>query len=373
MQQRGKLEKTAADRKRKGYEAIGHAMKGRPQMHAVEGVAISLFISFLRSAIPNFEEMWIVEPVFDGLESDFCLRGKNWPDDRWVAMQMKSVSTCVYGKQLNYTVGKSDYKNVFVVCVGLLNYTHRTEDVQNPDDTSAPDNCVIGEMWNIGSCKDTLSTERFGPCFGIPYSKITDPLRRLHLPTADDVCKLSFAQRLLLDIETWPQRFSKNSICFEFSNKINCKIITTYQVEKNGFAVVDGALRPFGLCIKPVWRQNECVDYAVVEQTSGARVLYVSAKTATLDKQTGRFFPIKAAPNAHFCDAVIAVYGGAFHKVAVILSNTVYNTQSREFRWNENKLKLGMRVFEDIRTPYDGKAFADYLLSLRAPVCGTLL
>jgi hypothetical protein len=58
---------------------------------------------------------------------------------------------------------------------------------------------------------------------------------------------------------------------------------------------------------------------------------------------------------------VIASYSGAFHKVAVMTRDTVYVENRKSFNWNEDSLKPGVRIFNDIRTSHDGMAFADYL------------
>ncbi len=98
-------------------------------------------------------------------------------------------------------------------------------------------------------------------------------------------------------------------------------------------------------------------------ETPGQPLVFVSGKTGTLktnDPKQGQF-KLKKAVNKHFCNVVIASYSGAYHKVAVMSRNTVYIEGMKTFSWNENHLKPGVRIFEDIRIPETARAFADLL------------
>ena len=82
-------------------------------------------------------------------------------------------------------------------------------------------------------------------------------------------------------------------------------------------------------------------------------------------KVTQRDFPLNGAVNKRFCDVVVASYAGAHHKVAVMSRNTAYAEGMKKCHWNEEDLKPGVRVFEDIRVPAVEKAFVDHLLTFR--------
>ena len=356
----GKTVDVARKRKREGYEAVSRKLMGHDQKNAVEGVAIHLFLCFLRSVITDFDIEWEVMPVFDGLEADFMMRKKDWLLDLWVPLQMKSVSECVLGKQANYHLKRGDYPNVFCMCLGLLAYVHRASDVTGPNDITNAHGCSIGEIWNIGSCSNIETSLQ--PHFGVHYSKLSED-HRLHFPGATDEAKRGFTEALLRDIEAWP-RMERNRILYEFSPHINLNVTAAYQIEKTGFEVVDKALRTCGLYVDPVWRQNECVDYAVASD-SGTPVVFVSGKTGSVvnGKLKWRNFELGKAPNKRFCDLVVACYSGAYHKVAVIRCDKAYVEGKKHFYWNEDRLDPGVRVFDDIRTPEVARAFADHIRS----------
>lgn len=357
MQNNGKTADVATKRKREGHHALSQLHMGHDQTHAVEGVAIYLFLRFLQLSTSFFN--WEAMPVFDGNEADFIMRKKDWPTDMYVPLQMKSASNCIPGKPASYKLRKSDYPNVFCVCVGLQGYVHRTDDVTGPNDTANAPGCLIGEIWNIGSCK--IIKTSFCPSFGTPYSKIPAD-RRLHFPGATDEAKQAFADIVLRDIEAWP-RMARSRIFYEISSDINSHATAKYQIEKAGFEAVDAALRAHGLCVFPVWRQNECVDYAVVSIKTGKHLVFVSGKPGKVNngKVTQRVFDLSSAPKKRFCDVVIASYSGAPNKVAVMSRDTVYVEGIASFSWNETSLKPGVIVFDDIRKPDVGKMFAEYL------------
>ena len=363
MQTRGQTEEKANKRERERAEAKSATMMGQEPKHSVEGVAIHLLLGSFR-AFPDFHNVWEVMPVFDGLEADFMMRKKDWEQDFWVPVQMKSVSECIVGKGMTYNLKRGDYPNVFCVCVGMLQFTHRTVDVTGPNDIANTPGCSIGEIWNVGSCR-AIETS-LCPTFGVPYFKLPAS-RRLHFPGATNEAKRTFAEALLRDIEAWPTRLERNRVFYEFSTTINKNIKENHRIEKNGFEVVDAALRTHGLRVDPVWRQNECVDYAVSSTVSGEPLVFASGKTGTMDHKNPkrRYFPLGGAPNKQFCDVVVASYSGAYHKVAVICPDKAYVDGKRSFRWNEYKLDPGVRVFHDIRIPEVGKAFANYILSFR--------
>ena len=364
MQHCGKTEKQANKRQREGAEAVSAKQMGHEQKNAVEGVAIHLLLVFFRAAFPGFDKVWEVMPVFDGLEADFMMRRKDWLPDVWVPMQMKSASECVQGRPVSYNLARGDYPHVFCVCVGMLGFVHRTEDVSGPNDIANAPGCSIGEIWNIGSCSDIDTSMR--PTFNVPYSKFAAD-RRLHFPGATDEAKRAFAEALLRDIESWPTRLARNRVFYEFSNTINNNTKENIKTEKNGFAVVDAALRTCGLRIDPVWRQGECADYVVANVESGEPLVFVSGKTGTVNnvdwKQ--RYFHHRSAPNKRFCDVVVASYSGAYHRVAVMSRDAVYVAANTNFCWNEDRLDPGVRIFDDIRKEEVGKEFAHYILSFR--------
>ena len=360
MQSKGKTVEKAIQRKRASDEARSRMQMGRDQMNAVEGNAIHLLLALFQ-LVASFCD-WEVTPVFDGNEADFVMRKKNWLPGLYVPVQMKSVSECVDGKAVNYSLRKGDYPNVFCVAVGLQGYG-RINDVAGPNDIANAPGCSIAEIWNIGSCSIIETSLR--PSFGTPYSKIPAG-RRLHFPSATDEAKLDFATTLLCDIEAWP-RMELSCILYEFSPAINSKVLPEGQAEKAGFAAVDAALRVHGMCVAPVWRQNECVDYAVASVETGEPLVFVSGKTGSLKsrKVTQRYFTLNGAPNKRFCNVVVASYAGAHHKVAVMSRDTAYAEGMKTCYWNEERLKPGVRVFDDIRNPEVGKAFADHILSFK--------
>jgi hypothetical protein len=365
MQSHGKTVEMAKKRKREGYEAVSRKHMGHDQKQSVEGVAIHLLLVFFRAVICGFDRDWEVMPVFDGLEADFMMRKKDWQPDVWVPIQMKSVSECVIGKGVTYNLKYGDYKNVFCVCVGLLGFEHRVADVTGPNDIANALGCSIGEIFNIGSCSDIEKS--LHPTFGVPYSKLPAS-RRLHFPGADDEAKHTFAESLLRDIENWRPRLSRGSIFYEFSDIINSKVTVNYKTEKSGFKVVDAALRTCGLRVDPVWRQNECVDYAVASIESGEPLVFVSGKTGTVNNNEPkhRSFLLNGAPNKSFCNVVVASYSGARHKVAVMSRDTAYVKGAKSFCWSDGRSKPGVCVFDDIRTSEDARKFSDYILSFRA-------
>jgi hypothetical protein len=364
MQTRGKTEEKAKKRKRESDEALSTKMMGQDPKHSVEGVAIHLLFVFFRAVIPDFDRVWELMPAFDGLEADFIMRRKDWDPDVWTPIQMKSASECVQGKTVNYKLAHGDYPNVFCVCVGILGFKYRTDDVSGPNDTANSTGCSIGEIWNVGSCS-AIETSMH-PTFGVPYSKFAAD-RRLHFPGATDEAKRTFAEALLRDIEKWPTRLARNQVFYEFSDTINKKTTEQYRIEKNGFEVVDAALRTCGMRIDPVWRQNECVDYVVVSVESGEPLVFASGKTGTVKhgELKTRCFKLRGAPNKGFCDVVVACYSGAYHRVAVMSRDTAYVDGMKYFCWNENCLKPGVRIFDDIRNEQVGKEFAHYILSFR--------
>jgi hypothetical protein len=363
MQTNGKTEEVSKKRKREGIDVMSRAQTGHDQKNSVEGVAIHLLLVYFRSVISNFDRNWEVKPVFDFLEADFMMKRKDWESgDAWVPMQMKSVSDCIKGKQVSYSLTHGEYPNVFCVCVGLLGFVHRTDDVTGPNDIANASDCTIGEIWNIGSCSDIELS--MGPTFGVPYSKFPAS-RRLHFPGAADEAKRTFAEALLHDIEKWPTRLEHDQILYEFNDTINSNVMENHKTEKKGFKVVDAAMRASGMRVDPVWRQGECVDYAIESVDTGESLVFISGKTCTVnngdDKQ--RSFPLSDAPNKRFCDVVVASYSGMYHRVAVMSRDTAYVERTKRFCWNENDLKTGVRVFDDIRNPETGKAFADYVRS----------
>jgi len=364
MQSRGRTADVKNKRKIKGVEASSKKKKGQNQKNPVEGVAIHLLLVFLRATIPFFDRGWDLMPAFDGLEADFVMRRKDWQPDVWVPLQMKSVSECIVGKNIKYNLKCGDYPNVFCVCVGLVGFVHRTADVTGPNDIANPPGCSIGEIWNVESCKNIEKS--LSPTFGVPYSKFAAD-RRLHVLGATDEAKRTFAEALLLDIENWPTRLERNNIFYKFNDVINKNATEKYKIEKRGFEMVDAALRTHGLRVDPVWRQNETTDYAVASVESGEPLVFVSGKTGTVSNgdPKKRFLNLSSAPNKHFCDVVVASYSGAYHTVAVMSRDTVYVEGMKSFRWNEDRLPPGVRVFHDIRIPEVGKAFADYILSFR--------
>lgn len=364
MQNSGKTPEDSKKRKRERSVKISQGMMGQDQKNAVEGVAIHLLICFLRSVIKDFDLEWELMPVFDGLEADFAIRKKDWELDVWVPMQMKSASECIEGKGVNYGLRKSDYPNVYCVCVGMQGYVHRTDDVTDPDDIANAPGCVIAEIWDIGSCSNIETSMR--PTFGTPYSKLP-PGCRLHFPSATDKAKFVFAETFLRNIEAWP-RMERRRIFYEFSHDINSEVKANHQTEKFGFLAVDAALRAHGLCVDPVWRQGEGTDHAVAGVETGKHLVFVSAKTATVTDNKNpkkRQFKLRGAPNKHLCDVVVASYSGTHHKVAVMSRDTVYVEGMKSFSWNEKCLKPGVRIFDDIRNEQVGKAFVDYILSFR--------
>jgi len=365
MQSYGKDAQTAAKRKREGADEVSRAHTGQPQTNAVEGVAIHFLFSLFRLFTPGFDDVWETSPVLDELEADFMMRRRDWPAEHWVALQMKSSGKCLVGTQTTYKVGRNEYPNVFVVCVGMMDYKHRDRDVSSPDDIAPHAECVVLEAWNVGRWSETLSAKTFGPTVGVPYSGIADTTRRLDMTKASDEEKRLFVQRLLRDVEAWQPRFTWDQIMFGFDDpRINAKVGEMHKIEKLGFVAVDSAIQPHGLRLVPVWRQGECVDYAIEDANTGKRA-YVSGKTGTVDhgSETQRYFQLSAGVNHRFCDLVIASYSGAFHKVAVMARDIVYVDGMKTFCWNEKKLKQGVRIFQDVRTPRDGKAFADHIRS----------
>jgi len=363
MQSSGKTEAKAKKRKREGDAAKSTALMGRDQTNSVEGVAIHLLLVFFRAVIPDFNSRWDVMPVFDGLEADFAIRKKEWEPDMWVPMQMKTTSQCVQGKAVNYGLKHGEYPHVFCVCVGMLGFVYRTTDLTGPNDIANAPGCSIAEIWNVGSCSD-IDT-RMSPTFGVPYSKFAAG-RRLHFPDAADEDKRAFAEALLRDIESWPTRLALDRIFYEISATINSKTTKAYRIEKNGFAVVAAALRTCGMRVDPVWRQNETTDYAVASVESGEALLFVSGKTASVNKGwKNRSFHLGSAPNKRFCDAVIASFSGAYHRVAVMSRDTAYVDGMKTFCWSEKHPKPGVRIFDDIRKEHVGKEFAHYILSFR--------
>lgn len=367
MQKQGKTAEAANKRKREGYEAASRSKMGQDQKQSVEGVAIHLLLVFFRAVIASFDRDWEVMPVFDGLEADFMMRRKEWElDDAWVPMQMKSASRCIEGKGVTYSLTHGEYPNVFCVCVGLLGFEHRTCNVTGPNDIANAPGCFIGEIWNIGSCSNI--TKSLNPTFGVSYSKFPES-RRLHFPCATDEAKRNFAEALLRDIEAWRPRLARNRVFYEFGDTINKKVADNIKIEKNGFEIVDVALRTSGLRVEPTWRQGECVDYAVASVESGEPLIFVSGKTGAVmnhdPKQ--RQFHLSGSPNKRFCDVVVAVYSGAHHRVAVIRRDKAYVEGKKSFCWNEDRLDPGVRVFDDIRNPQVAKAFSDYIRSFAAP------
>jgi hypothetical protein len=362
MQYRGKTEEVAKKRKREGHEAKSRKQIGRDQKNSVEGVAIHLLLVFLRAVIPFFVRDWEAMPVFDGMKADFMMRRKDWEPDVWVPMQMKSASECVQGKKVTYNLNNGEYPHVFCVCVGMLGFVHRVADVTGPNDISNAPKCSIGEIWNIGSCSNIEKSLQ--PYYGVPYSKFSAS-HRLHFSGAADEAKRTFAEKLLRDVEAWPNRLERNQVLYDFSATINKNAEKNISIEKSGFKVVDAALRTCGMRIDPVWRQNECVDYAVVSIDSGKPLVFVSGKTARVSNEDPkqRRFDLSGAPNKLFCDVVVASYSGAYHRVAVIRRNTAYVDRKKYLCWNEDCLDPGVRVFDDIRVPEVAKAFADYILS----------
>ena len=365
MQYRGKTVEVSKKRKRECNEANSAKMMGQEQKNSVEGVAIHLLLVFIRAVIPDFDRFWEVMPVFDGLEADFMMRRKDWEsDDVWVPMQMKSVSECVPGKNVKYTLKHGDYPHVFCVCLGMLGFVHRTDDVTDPNDIANAPGCSIGEIWNVGSCSDIETSMH--PTFGVPYSKFAAS-RRLHFPGAADEDKRAFAEALLRDIESWPTRLARNRVFYEFSENINKKTSERYRIEKKGFEAVDAALRTHGLRIDPVWRQNECADYVIVSVESGVPLVFVSGKTGSVNSgyRKQRVFTLSGAPNKQFCNAVVASYSDEHHRVAVMSRDTVYVQGRKSFGWNEDRLDPNVRIFDDIRKEETGKEFAHYILSFR--------
>jgi hypothetical protein len=372
MQTYGKTEAVSKERKMKGLKKLNEKFTGQNLSNPVEGCAIYLLICFFRLMIDTYDRNWEVAPVFDGQLADFMIRRREWPPGQWVPIQMKSASECVIGKTTNYGCIRGRYIGVFVVCVGMIGYVHRTTDVVDPNDSANAPECSLGELWNLGSCNNTPG-ENFTPTFGVPYSKMISTDRRLDFYSATIEVQRIFAEKLLGDIEKWPQQ-TLNQILFDVNNpKLKTK------VEKDGFKVVDEALLLAKLSLKPVWRQNECVDYSIEKiETPGQPLVFVSGKTGSLTKNKNdpkqRRFPLRKAVNKHFCDVVIASYAGAHHKVAVMSHETVYVKGAAEnggaaergpktFYWNEDHLKAGVRIFDDIRIPETARAFADHVLT----------
>ena len=357
MRGRGKTEEQSQKRKRGGYQKLSVMNMGQAPKHAVEGCAIHLVFDFLLRYISN-HEMWEVLPVFDGLEADFMIRNKNWPiRDEWVPIQMKSSTGCIHNKQINYSLKNGDYKHIFCICVGMVG-TLRAHTPTSPDNIST-NGCTIGEIWNIGS--SSKIEKSLQPTFGVPYSKCAAEYR-LQMSSASDEEKRRFAQTIMRDIDAWEHRFSQERILYEFSDIINGDVPEKCQTEKEGFQVIDEQLRKCGLYVSPVWRQNECVDYAVADLKTNENLVYVSGKTGSENgdpKQ--RSFKMGKAPNDNFCDCVIASYSGLLHRVAVMHRDIVYVKNKKSFCWNDNKINPGVRVFDDIRNVEVAREFAEYI------------
>ena len=110
------------------------------------------------------------------------------------------------------------------------------------------------------------------------------------------------------------------------------------------------------------------MDYAVASVETGNPIVFVSGKTGSVynGKVMQRYFWLRDAPNKHLCDVVVASYAGAHHKVAVMSRNTAYAEGMKKCCWNEEDLKDGVCVFDDIRDPVVGKAFVDHICSFGA-------
>jgi hypothetical protein len=374
MQSRGKTPEMAAKRAKMSAHKKSAASLGRPPQHAVEGAAIFLLISFFRFFVNDFDAIWEVAPVFDGLEADFMMRKKRVADAdaRWIPIQMKSVTGCDIGKQNNYKgLFHGSYPFMFCVCIGMVNYEHRSyEYVKDANDSAPNAECKIGEIWRIGCSNNiprTVKTD-FGPRFGVPYSNM-DANRRLNYLEATDTEKRYFAHALLNEIKNWPQTFTRNETLYEFGDKLNSNVAPKIRIEKKGLYIIDKALSLSTMRIEAVWRQNEAVDFSVVNCATGHVVVYVSCKTATAYPHTfmQKSFPLNKAPNVRLCDCVIASYSGAHHKIAVMSRDTVYGAGKKHFYWNENKSSKmqGVRIFEDIRDPKTARAFSAHLVSFK--------
>ena len=374
LNQFGKTAETSAFRKQNGKTKRKETMLGHSQYHHIEGVAIALLLNFFRTWIPTFDDCVEVTPVFDELEADFAVRKKKEFNSKWIPIQIKSANNLQIGKLTQYKLSHGAYPKMFCVCVGLSSCTYRVES-DSPNDIRASDG-TIAEIWNIGASSNLPTSVRhvFGTLFGTEYSKM--PIHfRLQIPKASDDSMRLFAETLLHDMLIWPHKFCLDDINYDTSglNGINESVNHMCRIEKAGFWIVEQALRQTGFCIKPVWRQNECVDYSIHNTSNLEQVVYVSAKTATLENKTqyGRFFATvrknSVTRNVQLCDIVIANYSGSLHKVAVIPRETVYVPGRKRFCWNESipTRMVNVRVFEDIRVPEQARNFVNYVMMFK--------
>ena len=314
---------------------------------AVESTAIACFLHLCEIKIPEVFSEWEFRPVFDGLQADFMMRHKSFPDGIWVPIQMKSARI-EWGKQAKYFRTKAEvskYKEVGIYCIaiGLLEYDLKYNP-KGPDDIdySARIYEILDNREYMTVCPYPATLcEAFPPhlrCF--VRDKPRDCMNH------EEAIK-TFLTNLFANIQNWPveYRYAMEDILYG-RDTVNARCHTTHKTENEGIEIINKAVVSHGGTLQPPWRQHETVD-SIITLPCG-KVLNISHKTAGIKHKVPnqRRFDLNGHPNDHFCDFVIASYSKQLNKVAVMERSTVCDCETDSFCWNEYDLRKGVFIFD---------------------------
>ena len=212
---------------------------------------------------------------------------------------------------------------MYCIAIGIRNYV--LVEPESVDDTNVP-SAKIYEVWDMGVCANLQ------PYPATAYGPVETAKRCFFMHNAKDYAKPeAFILQMIENIKNWGEEkmSTRHKILYDME-VVNNKIAPNKIPEVLGLTELAKVLTG----LRPPWRQNETVD-SVWEDMG------ISNKTASIangdPKQ--RYFLLSFHKYDHFCNWVIASYGGDdnYKKVAVIPAAIVYRNGKKKFCWNESK------------------------------------
>ena len=317
--------------------------QNRGQMHSLESAGMLALSDILRSfgCAVSFERM------LDCMIVDFCATiGSS------VAPIQAKVTQALPGTQVNFHVNRADgssggrYEDHILIGIIVATEAGSEQDAKKFD--NLPSTRVL-EVYIMKSSDVTT-------CF-CPY--VFDHTTGSKRGRANFYEKFRYIvgrdrpetlQRLIQNLESYiheihvKHKWTRDDCFFKFGARSpNTNVSITQQTEIRGIQAVYDALSPFEA--RAPLRPNEATD--IIFWHDG-RKIRVSQKTASyhhLNKETaaysGFYFHRSKAPNAHHCDAVIAVQfdvpdGKKVIAAYVFDAASVYATGRSSFRWNKS-------------------------------------
>jgi hypothetical protein len=295
------------------------------QQHWMEVAAFNEAFRMLNSN-GDFE----YETVPDNLGPDFLVRRKG--TQLYCAIQVKSAKVHD-GADTSYHISKKDgnikYKHLVILAIGI-----------DPQCTK-PENVLFDDVADV-KVKELFLYNRAGD---MP-NKTLEPYPRQNANDkyGDTRCVVGFDNEERLDTmrENFETYITLNSKWTKQDAWFGCDL--TYGLEKRmHYAEVLNCKKLAELIgldnLRAPKAQGECVDVVAVVNGVDVRI---SLKTATMANGS-HFFNKRAAPNAQFCDLILAFYYDKATQVrthiSVIPSEKVYGTKTKNFCWGVTKHK----------------------------------